>query len=170
MTLADQIALMENGRIVQCNDPRTLYDMPEDVFGGWFLGNPGMNFVRVHCKKKNGKYLLNSNLFSSPVAFHATDIKPEVTIGIRPEHIRLDATPFNNSVQANVKGKTITIGGQYLFVLEIADYELKAKVNSQSGRLVNGKNVWIELPLHHVVLFNQENKRVHADITPERIA
>ncbi|MGD9291009.1 MAG: ABC transporter ATP-binding protein, partial [Desulfobacterales bacterium] len=37
MTLADQIALMEDGRIVQCDEPRALYNQPEDIFGGWFL-------------------------------------------------------------------------------------------------------------------------------------
>jgi ABC-type sugar transport system ATPase subunit len=44
MTLADQIALMEEGRIVQCAPPRELYNHPYDRFGGWFLGNPGMAF------------------------------------------------------------------------------------------------------------------------------
>jgi len=45
MTLADRIALMKDGRIVQHVDPRTLYDAPTTTFGGWFLGAPGMNFV-----------------------------------------------------------------------------------------------------------------------------
>ena len=45
MTLADRIALMKDGRIVQLAAPRTLYDAPSSTFGGWFLGAPGMNFV-----------------------------------------------------------------------------------------------------------------------------
>ena len=45
MTLADRIALMKDGRIVQLDAPRTLYDAPTSTFGGWFLGAPGMNFV-----------------------------------------------------------------------------------------------------------------------------
>src|SRR5262245_61035220 len=44
MTLADRIALMQDGKIVQCDAPRELYNQPADVFAGWFLGNPGMNF------------------------------------------------------------------------------------------------------------------------------
>ena len=34
MTLADQIALMQDGRIVQCAPPRELYNRPNDRFGG----------------------------------------------------------------------------------------------------------------------------------------
>ena len=45
MTLADRIALMFGGKIVQYDTPARLYDEPLTEFGGWFLGSPGMNFV-----------------------------------------------------------------------------------------------------------------------------
>ena len=45
MTLADKIALMYGGKIVQYDRPDTLYNEPLTEFGGWFLGNPGMNFI-----------------------------------------------------------------------------------------------------------------------------
>ncbi|MEZ4680118.1 MAG: ABC transporter ATP-binding protein [Caldilineaceae bacterium] len=46
MTLADRIALMQDGRIIQYAPPREIYNQPDDVFGGWFMGNPGMNFLK----------------------------------------------------------------------------------------------------------------------------
>ncbi|MEL7234542.1 MAG: ABC transporter ATP-binding protein, partial [Chloroflexota bacterium] len=45
MTLADEIALMQSGKIIQRGRPRDIYNVPNSRFGGWFLGNPGMNFV-----------------------------------------------------------------------------------------------------------------------------
>jgi ABC-type sugar transport system ATPase subunit len=45
MTLADEILLMNEGEIVQRGSPREVYNHPAHRFGGWFLGNPGMNFV-----------------------------------------------------------------------------------------------------------------------------
>ncbi len=40
MTLADRIALMFGGKIVQYDTPARLYDEPLTEFGGWFLGSP----------------------------------------------------------------------------------------------------------------------------------
>jgi ABC-type sugar transport system ATPase subunit len=164
MTLADQIALMEDGRIVQCNEPRALYNEPEEVFGGWFLGNPGMNFIDARCEPSAGNDALISSFLKSPLSVATNGLDREVTIGIRPEHIKVSETVFSNAVNANVKRKSITVGGQFLFVIEIDKVEVKAKVSYPSNELINAQSVWVEFPVQHIVLFNQDQKRVHADL------
>jgi ABC-type sugar transport system ATPase subunit len=164
MTLADQIALMEDGRIVQCNEPRALYNEPENVFGGWFLGNPGMNFIDGRCEREAGENTLISGFFRSPLRFRTNGFGRQVTIGIRPEHINLSETAFSNAVRANVKRKSITVGGQFLCVIEVENVEVKAKISNPSSGLMQAQSVWIELPLEHIVLFDENQKRVHADI------
>jgi ABC-type sugar transport system ATPase subunit len=164
MTLADQIALMEDGRIVQCNEPRALYNEPEEVFGGWFLGNPGMNFIAARCEPSAGKNLLNSSFFQSPLGVRTHGVDREVTIGIRPEHIKVSETTFSNAVKANVKRKSITVGGQFLLVIEVDQVAVKAKVSHPSNELMNAQSVWVEFPVEHIVLFNQNQKRVHAEL------
>lgn len=165
MTLADQIALMENGKIVQCQAPRTLYNEPEDVFGGWFLGNPGMNFVKAQVEKRGTRNIIASKLFTAPLMLNAEEIDSEVTIGIRPEHITLNEMPSEHSVEATVKSKTLTIGGQYLFTLEIGEQTLKAKVDNSFGSAHSGKRAWVELPLEHIVVFNSSERRVHGKLS-----
>ena len=165
MTLADQIALMEDGRIVQCNEPRVLYNEPEEIFGGWFLGNPGMNFIDGRCEQKDGKNLLISSFFRSPLSILTNGFGRQVTIGIRPEHIKVSETVFNNAVVANVKRKSITVGGQFLYVIEVDDVEVKAKISAPSRELMDAKSLWIEFPVEHIVLFDENQKRVPADLT-----
>ena len=165
MTLADQIALMEDGRMVQCNEPRTLYNEPEEVFGGWFLGNPGMNFIDERCAQSAGNDSLISSFLKSPLNIATNGLGREVTIGIRPEHIKVSETAFSNAVNADVKRKSITVGGQFLFVIEVDKVEVKAKVSHPSNELMNAQSVWVEFPVEHIVLFNQNQKRVHADLT-----
>jgi len=165
MTLADQIALMEDGRIVQCNEPRTLYNEPEEVFGGWFLGNPGMNFVDARCEQTAGNDSLISSFLKSPLGIATDGLDREVTIGIRPEHIKVSETAFSNAVNANVKRKSITVGGQILFVIEVDHVEVKAKVSDPPNELMNTQSVWVEFPVEHIVLFNKNQKRVHAELT-----
>ena len=167
MTLADQIALMEDGRIVQCNQPRALYNEPENVFGGWFLGNPGMNFIDARCERTDGKTSLISAFFRSALRFETQSFGRQVTIGIRPEHIKLAETAFGNAVAAEVKRKSITVGGQFLCVIEVDKIEVKAKISNPSSELLNAQSVWIELPLEHIVLFDENQKRVHADLAKQ---
>jgi ABC-type sugar transport system ATPase subunit len=169
MSLADQIALMKDGRIVQCNEPRTLYNEPEEVFGGWFLGNPGMNFIDGRCEQKNGKSILTSGYFRSPLQFETNGIDRRVTIGIRPEHIILSEADFGNAVRAIVKRRSITIGGQFLYVVEVDNVEVKVKINSPSEALLNADSTWIEFPAEHIVLFDENQKRVPAEIAVKKM-
>lgn len=45
LTLADRLAVMRGGRLVQVGTPRELYDRPRDTFVAGFLGWPTMNFL-----------------------------------------------------------------------------------------------------------------------------
>ena len=76
MSLADRIAVMHGGRIVQYDTPPQVYGHPATTFVGGFIGNPPMNFVQ------------------SATTQHALGVSPPVpglTLGIRPED--LDVVP-----------------------------------------------------------------------------
>jgi multiple sugar transport system ATP-binding protein len=45
MGLADRIAVMHGGRIVQCDTPSVVYSRPATAFVGGFVGSPPMNFL-----------------------------------------------------------------------------------------------------------------------------
>lgn len=167
MTLADQIALMEDGKIVQCAPPRELYNHPADRFGGWFLGNPGMVFFDVALADAGGERVLESPLFPVPLA--VSGVPPAdrtVTVGIRPEHIRVAASPLASGVPARLLRKTIQIGGQYLLALAVdglSDVGFKAKVAPSAGeRLPEAGQVYIALPLDAVSLFDSGGNRIQA--------
>jgi ABC-type sugar transport system ATPase subunit len=164
MTLADQIALMEKGKIVQFHDPRTLYNEPEDVFGGWFLGNPGMNFLKERCRKQGQYHTITSQFIKGTLQLSAPEVDRDVTIGIRPEHVRVSDAPSRHSVEAAVTGKTLTIGGQYLYTLGVGERTLKAKVDNVFGSVHNGARAWVELPLKHLVVFDSTDRRVHGSL------
>ncbi len=165
MTLADRIALMKDGKMIQCDDPRTLYNEPDDLFVGWFLGNPGMNFFTAKLNNSNSRTLVTSDCFSDPLSIDSSILKDDVTIGIRPEHIKLEKSQFANSVQAKVKRVSITIGGQYLFVLDVNSIALKAKMNSSFTSLKKHDKVWIELPKDRILLFDHKEQRVKFNIS-----
>jgi ABC-type sugar transport system ATPase subunit len=131
MTLADQIALMRSGAIVQCDKPRALYNHPTTEFGGWFLGSPGMNFITADVK--GGR--IEAPLFPVPIAAPSGVAEGEITLGLRPEALRLQAAPGTGTVPAVIEDISITIGGRYLFRLGIGGISVKVK---HAGGAVSG--------------------------------
>jgi ABC-type sugar transport system ATPase subunit len=175
MTLADSIALMQDGRIVQCAPPRELYNHPNDRFGGWFLGNPGMVFFAAALSRNGAGTLLQSPLFPGPVLVDgiAPD-SPTVTIGIRPERIHVSTRTLPAGVPAHLSRKTIQIGGQYLVTLDIAGIDgpgFKAKIAPTVGEpLPTSGEVNVELPLDQVTLFDADGNRIAATLRPLAVA
>jgi multiple sugar transport system ATP-binding protein len=47
MTLGQRVAVMRDGRILQVDEPQTLYRQPVDLFVAAFIGTPAMNLVEA---------------------------------------------------------------------------------------------------------------------------
>jgi ABC-type sugar transport system ATPase subunit len=149
MTLADQIALMQSGRISQCAPPHVIYDRPESRFGGWFLGNPGMNFLSP--RARNGQSL-EFDVLPGALALPA-DAHGELSLGIRPEHVDVLPQPAAGTVPARILRSSITIGGQTLLSLAVGKTQLKVKT-APGPPPDDGSTVFIRCQLEHAVLFN----------------
>ena len=162
MTLADQIALMQDGRISQCTAPRALYEQPDTEFGGWFLGSPGMNFL-APAGEHDGALFFDA--LPAPIACPAGG-SGALRMGIRPEYVGvLPSGP----VRARVLRRSITIGGQWLLTLAVGDTRLKAKLPADQVHRI-ADEVAIEIPLEHAVFFRAGTRLADAPraLLPER--
>src|SRR6516164_3636917 len=54
MSMADQIAVMNRGRIEQIGSPQWIYDRPASMFVADFIGSPPMNFLRFENGLRSG--------------------------------------------------------------------------------------------------------------------
>ncbi|CAN5903056.1 ABC transporter ATP-binding protein [soil metagenome] len=157
MTLADDIALMRAGDIVQRGSPEEVYDHPNDRFGGWFLGNPGMNFVP---HRVTDGYV-QAPLFPEPL--FAGPLRAEVEtglvlVGVRPERLRVSAQTGAGAVAARVTHRAVVSGGQHLLTLQVGGQTLKAKVPPSS--LAAEQKVWVYVPKEAVTLFSEDGQRL----------
>jgi ABC-type sugar transport system ATPase subunit len=164
MTLADQIALMKEGEIVQLDAPRKLYNRPDDVFGGWFLGNPGMNFFEHQVVALDGGLGLKSPLFPEPLKISGLNGQDRLTIGIRPEHVRLGHKSSNMAVKGRVQRKFIVVGGFYLVSIAMGDKIIKVKVDPALGGRIEDE-IWVECPLDWITLFGPDGRRLKATLS-----
>lgn len=99
MSMGDRIAVFSQGEIAQLGTPRELYSEPVNRFVAEFIGE--MNFLSatpeegsVRCS--NGVLLEEGALVEAPIG------REQVTIGIRPEHLRVvENGPFAGPITAS---------------------------------------------------------------------
>ena len=83
MSMADRIAVMDGGRIVQAASPVEVYRNPAARFVGSFIGNPPMNFLTAR-NAGQGRWEVGGTTVAGPV----TDA-PELELAVRPEDLVL---------------------------------------------------------------------------------
>ena len=79
MTLGQRVAVMRDGRILQCDTPQVLYAKPRSVFIAAFIGSPAMNLVEASYDGEQ----LQFGQYRVPVAL--PDGQERLILGIRPE-------------------------------------------------------------------------------------
>ncbi len=107
MTMADRIAVLNQGVLQQFDTPEALYTRPANLFVAEFIGSPPMNFLEgslaVHgsALRLTGPgwhVTLSEGLRSCAEAIRDRD---RLILGVRPEHVRL-ASPEEGELRAEV--------------------------------------------------------------------
>ena len=81
MTLADKLAVINNGIIEQLATPIEIYNNPKSLFVAGFIGSPQMNFIEGELKNNT----LSAEGFE--IKNIKSDFNGDITLGIRPEHL-----------------------------------------------------------------------------------
>ncbi len=89
MTMADKIVVMHGGIVEQVGSPLELYDYPANLFVAGFIGSPAMNVIGG---KVSGGGFIGDDGTRIALPFPVTEFEGgEMKLGIRPEHLLLDA-------------------------------------------------------------------------------
>ena len=99
MTLADQIVVLDNGRIQQIGSPQEVYSNPINSMVAGFLGNPPMNiFSGVYEDEQfvvfNNQSLKLNQTLKQRLQPHGGQ---KFDLGIRPEHIMIQPKSAQNN-------------------------------------------------------------------------
>ena len=117
MSMADTIAVMNNGVIEQLGKPQEIYDTPVSMFVADFIGSPPMSFLSFHGGVESGKNAVQVNGIQIEVP-RLVESLPEgdLAIGVRPEHVLLaDSSDFRGEV----------FGAEYLGTTQIVTVDTK---------------------------------------------
>jgi multiple sugar transport system ATP-binding protein len=92
-TIADRIAIMNEGKIEQVGTPEELYGKPKNTYVGMYTGTNGMNFIPCSASVNGSAVELNGGGFelTANLPDTGTKIPSNVILGVRPEDIKIDA-------------------------------------------------------------------------------
>ena len=116
MTLADKIVVLRLGRIEQVGAPMDLYRDPDNKFVAGFIGSPAMNFLDGTVA--GGKVKVPALQTDVDVNVSLPSDGTGVSLGLRPEHITLDAKGDTHVVEM-----TESLGGVSYAYLRSANGE-----------------------------------------------
>ncbi len=98
MTMADEVVIMQDGRIIQSGSPMEIYDNPNSLFVAQFIGSPGMNIIECDVAEKAGVKSANHESLCLPLPSDAkVEVGQKIFYGIRPEHLTANKEPSAES-------------------------------------------------------------------------
>ena len=100
LTMADRIAVMQQGRIEQIASPHELFSKPTNLFVAGFIGTPQMNLLEAtlievgqkdSARSVTARFALLGEIISASVSSGVGDLEPggKVTVGHSPAQFRI---------------------------------------------------------------------------------
>ncbi len=121
MSVADRIAVMNKGRIEQCDTPVAVYDRPSSLFVAGFIGSmnqfagvvTGVDAGRAHIALDAGGTM--------PAISHgSTSVGQRVIVAVRPEQLTLHERATDGLVPVSHR-LTVPLGPQTIHEMETSD-------------------------------------------------
>jgi ABC-type sugar transport system ATPase subunit len=143
--LAQQIAMLHHGEIVEFGPPVELYERPARAETMRYLGFPQANFVRGELFAHPSGMRLNTALFGATVQASAHAAMPaekaisstHVSVGIRPEHILIGDAPAGHlAFDAKVLLRE-DLGGEEIIYLDANGLQLTTVVSANDAHALD---------------------------------
>ncbi|MDN3526067.1 ABC transporter ATP-binding protein [Halomonas sabkhae] len=167
MTLADSIAVMRDGRILQLGTPDEVYNNPVDKYVAGFMGSPSMNFIDATLQGQAGAYRLHvttdgeqelvlpwpAGRETSALAEH---VGGTLTLGLRPEHFAEEDARLGDRAEGTPLSARVSVveptGADILLQLPLGDGEVTARVGPDC-RVRPGERLDLRVDMRRGVLF-----------------
>ena len=160
MSLGTNIAIMDKGKIQQCDTPKNIYNKPLNKFVADFIGSPSMNLIEG---------TLNENHFTPKgsadikIPLRDYNYKEKVTeqknvyLGIRPEHVYFEKTN-SNSFEINLKSELVEYTGhEQIITFNFSEQQFLGKFTSTIDIQMD-KDLKLNIDLNQVSLFDKDTQ------------
>ncbi|WP_158736078.1 ABC transporter ATP-binding protein [Alteribacillus sp. YIM 98480] len=159
MTMATRIVIMKDGIVQQVGTPKDVYDNPENMFVGGFIGSPSMNFLDASLdgsQLKIGDVSIKVPEGKLKVLRDKGFADKKVILGVRPEDIH-DEPLFLESSPESKLSMDIEVsemnGAESILYSNISGQQVIARVDSRSD-ITSGNTVDMAINMNKVHFFD----------------
>ncbi|QGY40556.1 ATP-binding cassette domain-containing protein [Pseudodesulfovibrio cashew] len=156
LSLADRIAVMNAGRILQVEETSVIFDKPDHTFVAGFLGSPPMNLMRGKFAAGPGGVRFEKDAFQLSIGPGQAAPSGYYTVGIRPEALSLsinDAPDLTGRI-VNVEPR----GPEAVVTVGVGNEHLKL-VAPPAQTLRTGDSVGLDVDFDSLVFFGGDSNR-----------
>ena len=153
LAVSDRIAVLDRGRIVQSGTPADVHDRPANELVAGLFGRPAINLVPA-ILEKDGQAVLIGNHTVSLAGRIAEEFCRDVTVGIRPGHVRL------RREGAGLRGRVASSephGGQALVTVNVEGVRVRALAADSHAA---GERVVVSILPRHYIVFDDRGVRL----------
>ncbi|MCG3268677.1 ABC transporter ATP-binding protein [Yoonia sp. I 8.24] len=133
MTLADRIAVMKGGKIMQLGTPDEIYNQPRNLYVADFIGSPSMNFLEGNLE--GGAFMVDDMtlpMTGYDFAAPQTADRPAI-IGIRPEHVVTGELVRNAPLQFEADVDLVEpMGSDTLVYAKLGQHSFRIRMDGQA--------------------------------------
>jgi multiple sugar transport system ATP-binding protein len=161
MALADRMAVMNFGRVMQLGHPLDVYRRPANTFVAAFIGNPPMNLLPCQVDVSAGRIVFEQER-TLDISAHrerwgaVAQNGKNVTLGIRPENIAISPTETPGAIPGHVY-VIQPLGGEWLVVVQVGDELLSVRLFQDDEPQLE-KTVWLKFDLDRTFLYDSEGE------------
>lgn len=133
MSIADRLAIMNDGIVEQVGTPKDVYENPRNKFVAGFLGEPEMNIFDINQSRKDPTIFDKDPVPLKPLFGNCTVPESAASLGIRPNDIYLDSTPENQQLNSQVDLSSSAIKCSFELIDPLGhEYELSVSKGSET--------------------------------------
>jgi multiple sugar transport system ATP-binding protein len=135
MTMGTRIAVMNEGRVQQLDEPKTIYGEPANEFVAGFIGSPPMNLIRGRLAEAGGAPVFEAEgIRLGLTAAQRAKLGAagrEVTLGVRPEDLCERGGEGAGRIEATVESAE-PLGHEVLLHLKAGSTPLTARLGAEA--------------------------------------
>lgn len=167
LTFADQVVVMTRGRAVQIGTAAELFERPQHMFVGHFIGSPGMNFLPARWRE-GAVEVAGRRLPVAPALVGTLSAAGEFTLGVRPEHVTLADASAEGALVAEVT-QVLDIGTYWLLTARAGEALVRARLSPASAIPQVGEQVGLEVLGPHTCFYGRDQQLIAAGPEPQAL-
>ena len=151
LTFAEEVVVMTRGRAVQVGSASDLFERPQHMFVGHFIGSPGMNFLPARVAA-GVLQVAGSALAWPPGRFLP---EGELKLGIRPEYLEQTVAGDAAALPFTVN-RLQDVGTHFMLTATLGEHIVKARLTTAQNLPRAGEEVWLRVMGPHTCLYLNE--------------